>query len=1046
VRAHPPGGADLIYRFVNFELDEERCELRRGSKPLPIARKSFDVLRHLVHHAGRVVSKEELFALIWPGEHVNDHVLPVHIRTIRKLLDEPDSNALIRTVRGRGYSLVCAVEVETVRSSVMGTAPESPGPFVGRAALLEQFQASLASSSSGRGRVLVLSGDAGIGKTRALDELAHRAARQGAIVVHARGELEPGVPPFWTLLELFCSGRSALEAVAAASPEVLESAELVRARRRMRALFERQRAGGVEPGCARFEVGRVARDLVTQVTRLAPLVVVIDDLHLVDEDSLSVWAAAVRRLHEQRVLMIAAYRSEALAAHAPFARALGALATERALEPLRLRGLDDEAVHELVRAQLGERPPASFVRALQERTEGNPFFIRELLRELGEQGGARGHAASWDLARAGLSCTAREAIERQLARVSADCRHLLGWAAVIGRRFSFPLLGQVAGLDAARLLEHLREASDVRVIDYAGDGDQALGEYHFAYPWLREVLYARLSGPERVLRHRAVGAALEQRRAGDADLAELAHHFFQAAPGGDIDRAASYCAGAARQALASFAFDDAVRHLQRALRAEELRTPPDPLRFCCVTLALGDVLRRAGRYDESRARLLAAAQDARQLGRDDLLAYCALALAKWPSFAGPKVPFQSGQGPGEDQRQEVVSLVLEAFGRLDAGAQAECLSLRARVIAARARVEATSGRLGSAASLGEQALELARRSQDPRALFDALLARRAAQHVPQDAASALNTSSELVRTAKRLRAQPLLFNAYALRIPALVALGAMSEAGADLAELSAIAKRLRAPEHGYTAACFELGRALSEGQLALARSWLPRVRALGFAAGDLDVTWKNRMIKLWLLYAEGCSARARTSVEALVDRTHVRAPGFHVFHAEYWRGIGDARRCAAHFEQAAAENFDDFERDDDWLWDLALCAHVCAFLGDRRRAQQLYERIAPFAKLNVTCSLYVYRGSAHFPLAMLAGALGESALACGHFEAAIEFNRRIEARSALLFAEAQYGRALLRGGADERARGSALLEQVTREAGERGVLRLRRAAELHAEM
>jgi hypothetical protein len=244
----------------------------------------------------------------------------------------------------------------------------------------------------------------------------------------------------------------------------------------------------------------------------------------------------------------------------------------------------------------------------------------------------------------------------------------------------------------------------------------------------------------------------------------------------------------------------------------------------------------------------------------------------------------------------------------------------------------------------------------------------------------------------------------------------------------------------------QLGRALSDGQIQRARSLLQRVRELGWSAGDLSVSWKHRIIKLWLLYAEGRSASARAGVEALVNRGHGRGFGFQVFHADYWRGIGETRRCAAHFEQAAAGGFQDLEIDDDWLWNLCIGAHVSAYLGDKRRARQLYDLIAPHAELNVTSSLSVYRGSAHYPLGALALTLGDAAQAWSHFESAIEFNRRIGARAGLLFAQADYGRGLLRGTPDERARGQSLLAKVTQEAGELGVVRLRRSADLRTEI
>jgi hypothetical protein len=374
------------------------------------------------------------------------------------------------------------------------------------------------------------------------------------------------------------------------------------------------------------------------------------------------------------------------------------------------------------------------------------------------------------------------------------------------------------------------------------------------------------------------------------------------------------------------------------------------------------------------------------------------------------------------------------------------LPLRARLLAVQARAEAARGHRRPAASLAEQALDLARRAQDRRALFDALLAKRVSLHVPQEAARALETASELMAIAEDLDRKPLLFAACEARIPALLALGKLQAADEDIGALAEIAALLRAPGYEYTAARFQLGRALGDGRIQGLGPLLERVRSLGWAAGDPSADWKHRAVKLWILYAEGRLATARARMEAAEDRGHVQGVAAHTAHADFWRSLGEARRCAGHFEQAAAQGFETLEIDGDWLWTLCTCAQVCAYLSDKRRARQLYELMAPHAPYNVVSSLHVYRGSAHYPLARLALVLGDRSLAWSHFESAIAFNRRIGARAALLFAEAHYGRALLGGTPDERTRGAALVEAVSREAESLGIARLRRAPDPRAEI
>jgi hypothetical protein len=267
----------------------------------------------------------------------------------------------------------------------------------------------------------------------------------------------------------------------------------------------------------------------------------------------------------------------------------------------------------------------------------------------------------------------------------------------------------------------------------------------------------------------------------------------------------------------------------------------------------------------------------------------------------------------------------------------------------------------------------------------------------------------------------LLFAAYEVRILPLLSIGEIAQADLDIAAASEIAMRLRTPTHEYAALRFQLGRALADGQLESARALLERVRVLGSEAGDPGVEKAHQIVQVWLLSLEGRSAIARASVESLAERGQLRDAAGHAFAASFWSEIGDRRLATQHFEQAAARDFEDLPVDDDWLWNLCTCADACARLLDDRRAKLLYERIAPYAQVNVTNRLYLYRGAAAQVLGRLALVMGDVRAAWAGFETALECNRRIGG-VALVSTQHEYGRALLRGTPQEQARGRALLE------------------------
>jgi len=1021
----------LIYRFDRYELDDELFELRVDGQIFPLARKSFDLLRYLVMHADRVVTKEELFEAIWSGEHVTESVLPVNVRTIRKALGDERSERVLKTVRGRGYRVVCRVECIEQRISG-GPVHPSRSRFVGREGLLEELFADYRSALSGEGRVVLLYGEAGIGKSRLMDEFGRRCGEERAIVNHAVCPDDAGAPPFWPVLRMLQDGFEQLSAEEYRADLERIDFDLERARASIAEYLQEGHVTRMDPEAARFRLTQLVLRLLEQSSQVAPLVLLLDDAHFMDEGTSRLCEQVVREVPRNRVVAIISYRDSDLRRGSNLARFLGFVSGQDGLRQLRMRGFDPAEVRDFIRLEGEVEAPDVWVDSLWQRTEGNPLFLRETLRLLVSSGRIKPGASTLPSVHIGLAQGIRETIGRRLDLLSDTCNQVLRWASVVGRRFSIPVLDQVGGPTGPKLLELLAEAENAHVISSSPGSDHAprlpLGEFEFSHALIWETIYSDLSGPERVLRHRAVAEAIERLygAASGERIFELAKHFFEAAPGGDVDRAVDYSLRAARYAQLRYANDDAVRHYENALRAEELRVPRDDLRFCSIVLGHADALWRAAHYELSEQSFLRAVELARVLGRFDLMGYAVLGMVGWPRLSHIAV----GGAGGPVSLQRARDLAREALTGLAHSAP----SLSAQLTAVLVRVGGKS--LDEDRNeLADRALELARESGDDRALFYVLLAKQSVVPVPEKVYDALELASEAVRLAQQLRGRTRILSAYEARIPLLLMIGDMALADADIAAAIRISEKMGSPAHLYAARRFELARALADGRLSRSSELVRDFMELGKRVGDDGADWASQLVSFWMLAAGNRAPVVKRAFESFAPELIGDADGPAIA-AYFYTLAGERNAARQHFDRVAQIGFARLRQNPFWLWQYCSLADVAVFLGDRERAAELYELILPFKHINVLNKLYAYRGAAAGPLAGLAHLLGRRDEAVALAEMAIAFNQRIGARHSVVWVRCVLASILCTGASVERRRGEALFKDVEREAEETGLKHL----------
>jgi predicted ATPase len=622
----------------------------------------------------------------------------------------------------------------------------------------QALSAALDEALGGLGRLVLVAGEAGIGKTRIAEQLAARARTRAARVVWGRCFEGEGAPAYWPWIQV-------LRGYAATRPPAGLRAELGGGAAEVAQLLPEvvevmpglEPPPSVDPETARFRLFDAVATFLRRAARETGLVVVVDDLHWADRSSLLLLEFVTRELAGSRLLLLGTYRDVEVSRRHPLSDTLAELARQPVTYRVALRGLSQAEVASCIAAVAGIEAAPEVVAAVHSQTEGNPFFVGEVARLLATEDRLGG---AGDLA-LGIPEGVREVIDRRLNRLSERCNRLLAVAAVEGRDFDLDVVGQAARFSASEVLEELDEATDAHLVTETGNGP---GRYRFAHALVREVAYAGLRVSERASLHHRVGEAIEYHSQPDleARLAELAHHFLQSAAVGDADKAIDYAARAGNAALGLLAYEEAVGHFQRALQALKLAHPGDYSRRCELLLALGQAQRAASDLAGARATYEQAAAVAKSVGAAEPLAWAALGLG---------VEFTVGIVDEVEVR--LLEEALAALGEADN-------VLRARVLARLGKALLWTRQEERRGALSEQAVQIARRIGDPGTLAAVLHDRDMAIWGFANAEERLDITGEVIKLAERSGDQDLAVRARASRIANLLELGDMPALEAEV--------------------------------------------------------------------------------------------------------------------------------------------------------------------------------------------------------------------------------------------------------------------------
>jgi len=682
------------------------------------------------------------------------------------------------------------------------------------------------------------------------------------------------------------------------------------------------------------------------------------------------------------------------------AHALTALLADLRRQPwvdrLQLRGLSYDEVTALVERASGQaldRAGMALAHAVYQESDGNPFFVGEMLRHLAESGAVVQKTAGWvtsaRLDEVALPASVREVIGERVHRLGDEVRRVLSLAAVIGRDFDVDLLRRTAEMPESDLLDALEEATAAAVVtEVAGRPDR----FRFCHALFQHALYEDLTVLRRARIHQQVAISLEERGGSElADVAgELARHWIAAARPAAADKVIDYARRAGDRALEQLAPEEAVQWYGQALELERGEGDRDPTLEVDLLIGLGEAQRRAGQ-PAFRETLLEASALARELGDTDRLVRAVLANNRGQ---------QSSAGNVDEERVEALTAAVTALADRDTPERARLLATLA--------AELAFGDWARRRALAEDAIAVARRIGDEATLARVLNMTYSPLQVPEMLGHRLEHTAEDLAITERIGDPLERFRALDFRIRVLREAGRYDEIAPLLAEMVRIPADLGQPVLSWYVAFHTSCLAHTAGRLEDAEAIALDALQIGNDTGQPEALMVFAATLLNIRRDQGRLAEVVDLVAQQVEEWP-GIPGFRAALAMcYWEldRPGDAR---PHFEVLAANDFSDFPYDMAWSSGMTLLAEVCAGLGDQAAAGRLLERLKPFSGMMADNGLSTF-GPIDRALGVLAATRGMLGDADRYFAAAAELLERIKAPIWLTRTRLDWARLLRRRG------------------------------------
>ena len=853
----------------------------------------------------------------------------------------------------------------------MADAAVGPGLLAGRDRELAVLLQWRAEALAGHGRLVVLTGPPGIGKTRLAEELADGARRTGQRVLWGRAVEEHGAPPLWPWRRILDAVGGADEGGRLAGDGTSDSGR------------------SDDLAAARFRAAAAAADALTAAAGAGDLLIVVEDLQWADHASLFLLRELAAGLPSSRLLVLATCRE---GAGDPWRASLADLARLPGLQVMRLAPLGEAAVDQIMQAA-GVSTHSDLVRFVHVRSEGNPLYVATLARVLAAQPGA-GYDTDAVARVAGGSAEISHLVSSLSDGLDDGARDLLAAASVLGTEFASDLAAAVCGAAGDATAGLSAAGARGLVTQWPNRPDS----WRFTHALVRDGIYASLGDEQRIALHRRAAAVLEPlAREAPERGGEVAAHLLRAAPGpAALRQAAGWAEAAASAATSALAFEDAAGYLGTALAAAEAAGAADAER-ARLLIELATAEYRAGQLATSLRHAVVAAEAAERVGRLDLVADAALVV----------------RGIGH---HPVAATLLGLCDRAlaDPGCPA---ARRARLLAQRASALAELGDLEAADTDSAEAMTEAAAAGDPAAELDAIRARVAALAAPRHWAERLRLGRRALELAETT-GQPLAaVLAHAWRIDAAYQLLNLEAVDAEILQIAQLASSTRLPLARWHLLRQQASRAALAGQQAIARDRSEEARGLAIRLQDPSGAGLSYSFAVWLAVVRGDP----TEIPADFFEVVAAAPPIPAVRA----GLAMALFACGRTDEAQAvyetlrQLPADGDRDVRNLGAFSQIMELIIAFRDTETGQAWYDLLVPHSAEAGAAGtgLVVVYGSGHWPLGRLADLAGRTGQALEHFAQAAAVNTRLGARPAVVLTRLDWAAALRR-----RATGSDLAQ------------------------
>ncbi|CAN5641323.1 AAA family ATPase [soil metagenome] len=870
---------------------------------------------------------------------------------------------------------------------------------------------------AGRGSLVLISGEAGIGKTTLVQNLIHTARERDCLVLSGGCYDLTTTPPYGPWIEVL-RDYPADDDLPAVPEQLREGTSLE----------------GIHSQTALFDL---TSRFFQQAASTRPAVLLLEDLHWADAGSLELLRFLARSVSSHRILLLATYRDDEITRRDPLFQLIPVLARESEAVRIELRGWTIDEIRTILarRYDLAEADRERLAVYLEERAAGNPLFVVELLRTLESESLLEPATDGWcvgNLDGVPVPTFVVQLIESRMASLDSADRRLLEIAAVIGQEFSLDIWERASQAPSDLLSATLERSINAGILEEMPGGSNV----RFHHALIREALYGEIGLFQRRDLHRVIADILIESPRPDPDEV-----ITQLQPAND-PRLADWLIRSGDRAMSRFAWDTAVERYTRASSLFELQEKSDPLQVCEVLLKLGDAQNHAGsgrgkawgagNDAEAQATFWRVAAIARRAGLPEQLARAALGIAG-SSRA-------SAHGGPEGVR--LMAEALEALSEEDSVLRAQLLG---RLATGTLNLVAV-GRLTESASVEEvdvwslEAVAMARRLGDPQALVQALLSRNIVigfvdfeeRHANQE---------EGLAAANQAGDHPLLAWLLYNGIVDLMLKGELEDARKAFADFEDITKRLRMPILDWFAAVHRSGELLASGSFEHTKRAIEQIDAVwpGSAAALAQRVALNREL--------GDVEAMRQSM--FTGPSPVLSLATRLLYLLESGDISAARNHAEEFIDSGYLARPLSQRSIVWLRIAAIAAETCAAMDDEQRSATVYELLLPYSGLNIFAGYAQYSmGAVDHYLGLLAATMRDWDSAEPHFASALALNERWEFVPAAAYTRyAWAGMLHQRNGAGDRAQASELLAQALAAARKLGMIRLTRlAGELQREL